>query len=345
MKKLKGLYALGPEFFDLVYSDAERRDINRRVDIYAPLQSEAGLRSHPQLLNPCEVIFSGWGGPHLDEALLLHAPNLKLVLYAAGTAQGLVSQSMWDQGIVFSSAYAANAKPVVEYALATILFSLKHGWRYARQIRRAGEYPAKWPVPGAFGSTVGLVSMGMIARLLCEKLRQFDLRLLAYDPFLDPTEAKLLGVELVNLEELFVQSDVVSLHSPQLAETVGMVGRSLVSRMKEGATLINTARGGLIREDELIEVVSRRSDLQVILDVTEPEPPVKGSPLYTLPNVILTPHIAGSMDRECRRMGRAMVEELERFLAGQPLKWEITPELARFSSHRPTFMDQANQRR
>ena len=102
--------------------------------------------------------------------------------------------------------------------------------------------------------------------------------------------------------------------------------------MKRGATFINTARGAVVREEEMIAVLTERPDLFVVLDVTHPEPPKPGSPLYTLPNVVLTPHIAGSRDTECQRMGRTMVEELESFLAGRPLKWEITREKAKVLS-------------
>jgi phosphoglycerate dehydrogenase-like enzyme len=105
--------------------------------------------------------------------------------------------------------------------------------------------------------------------------------------------------------------------------------------MKPGASFINTARGQIVREDELIDVARRRKDLQFVLDVTCHEPPPTDSPLYTLPNVMLTPHIAGSVGTECRRMGRCMVEELQRFLDGEPLRWPVTPELAAYSSHRP----------
>ncbi len=114
-----------------------------------------------------------------------------------------------------------------------------------------------------------------------------------------------------------------------------MVTGAHLSSMKPGATFLNTARGAIVREEEMIDVARTRPDLQFILDVTHPEPPTPGSPLFTLPNVIVTPHIAGSMDNECRRMGRAMVDELRRYLAGEPLRWEVTPQLAARSSHRP----------
>src|SRR5205823_690272 len=126
----------------------------------------------------------------------------------------------------------------------------------------------------------------------------------------------------------------VSLHTPHLPETEGMITGRHLDSMKRGATFINTARGQVVREGEMIEVLSRRPDLQAVLDVTAPEPPAADSPLYTLENVVLTPHIAGSLGEECRRMGRYMVDELRRYLAGEPLKWQVTPQTAAHSSHR-----------
>jgi phosphoglycerate dehydrogenase-like enzyme len=182
---------------------------------------------------------------------------------------------------------------------------------------------------------VGLASLGVIARTLLKLLKPFDLNVLVYDPFLSPAEALALGVEKVSLEDLFVRSDVVSIHTPSLPETFGMITGEHIASMKNGATFINTARGELVRENEMIDVLTHRQDLQAVLDVTLVEPPPADSPLFTLPNVVLTPHIAGSVGTECQRMGRYMVDELERYVAGVPLKWTVTPEGAKNSSHRP----------
>jgi phosphoglycerate dehydrogenase-like enzyme len=146
----------------------------------------------------------------------------------------------------------------------------------------------------------------------------------AHDPFLDAQRAKELDVIPVSLEQLFAESDVVSLHTPNLPSTRGMITGQLLASMKPGATFINTARGAVVREQELIEVARQRPDLQFVLDVTDPEPPAAGSPLYTLPNVVYTPHIAGSVNNECSRMGVLMLDELKRYLAGQPLQWAVT---------------------
>ena len=117
-----------------------------------------------------------------------------------------------------------------------------------------------------------------------------------------------------------------------LAETTGFVDRRLLDRMKPNATFINTARGGLVREGDLVEFLATRPDVQAILDVTDPEPPATDSPLYDLPNVVLTPHIAGSIGPECRRMGRAMVEEFQRYARGETLRYGVDREqLARMA--------------
>jgi phosphoglycerate dehydrogenase-like enzyme len=155
-------------------------------------------------------------------------------------------------------------------------------------------------------------------------LRGFDLRVIAYDPHCTPAAAQALGVELVSLDEIFQRAHVVSLHTPWLPETEGMVTGAHIAAMREGATFINTARGIIVREAEMIEVLRARPDLTAILDVTRPEPPVPDSPLFSLPNVVLTPHIAGAMDDECRRMGYFLVDELDRYLQGQKSPARLT---------------------
>jgi phosphoglycerate dehydrogenase-like enzyme len=183
-------------------------------------------------------------------------------------------------------------------------------------------------MPGALGSVVGLVSYGTIGRLVRERLRAFDLEVIVYDPFLSEEEARAEGVRKTGLDELFAAADAVSVHTPHLTDTVGMIKGRHFERMKPGTLFLNTARGEVVDEPEMIAVLQRRPDLQAVLDVTAPEPPGPGSLLYALPNVVLTPHIAGSVGRECRRMGQAMVDEFIRYQAGQPLQWEITVDRA-----------------
>ena len=222
-----------------------------------------------------------------------------------------------------ASAHAINAIPVAEYTVATVLLGLKHFWHYNRVVRSTRGFPVDRPVIGACGGRVGLLGYGTVARLVRERLRPYDVRVLVHDPRLDAAEAAHEGVTPVALEALFAESDVVSLHAAFSPETYGMVGAGLLRRLRPCATLINTACGELINEDDLVAVLAEREDLQAVLDVTAPEPPVKNSRLYDLPNVALTPHLAGSLGRERLRLGEAMVDEFERFVAGEPLRWEI----------------------
>jgi phosphoglycerate dehydrogenase-like enzyme len=324
----KALYLLDSGAFEKIYGEEERAAVAGLADVYAPLQTGDSVAKNPSVLVEAEVILSGWGAPAMDGAFLAAAPNLRVVLYGAGSIRRVATPAFWERGVRITSAYAANAVPVSEYALAAILFSLKRGWHFAFSARREKALPGQGQVPGAYGSTVGLVSLGMVGRLVRERLRPFDLRVVAYDPFVTPEEAHALGVDLMSLEDLFASSDVVSLHVPLLPETEGMILGSHLASMKRNATLINTSRGAVVREAEMVEVLGERPDLWAILDVTHPEPPEPDSRLYDLPNVVLTPHIAGSLGSECRRMGRLVVEELRRYVTGEPLEHEITRERA-----------------
>jgi len=324
----KSLIIIDREYLEAVFPEEIRAELAGSVEFVAPPQTAAALARNPEILREVEIILSGWGVPAMDESFLCRAPRLEAVFHAAGSIRCLTSAAFWERGIRVSSAYAANSLPVAEYTLGAILLSLKHFWRYAHLSRRGtvDEPHFSRNTPGNYGSTVGLISFGMIARKTRDLLRPFDLRCLTYCPFLPPSDAEREGVEPCSLEALFKESDVISLHTPAFPETVGMIRGSHFASMREGATFINTARGEVVNEAEMIEVLKARPDLTAILDVTFPEPAATDSPLRTLPNVLLTPHIAGSMGRECARMGRFAAEEISRFLVGSPLLGEITYE-------------------
>lgn len=326
---LKALYLLNTDAFEKIYGAPERAAIEAQVEMVAPPQTAETIQAHPELLQDVDVIFSGWGMPKLNAAFLAAAPNLKVVFYGAGSIRGFATAAAWERGITITSAYAANAVPVAEYALSQILFSLKRGWHYVFTVKREGRYPPKTPVPGGYGSTVGLISLGMIGRRVADLLQPFDLHVIAYDPYVSAEEGAALGVEMCALDAVFRRAAVVSLHTPWLPETEGMITGAHLAAMPSGATFINTARGAVVREAEMVDVLHRRPDLYAVLDVTYPEPPPPDSPLYTLPNVVLTPHIAGSMFEECRRMGHYMVEEFRRYRTGEPLRWAISREQAK----------------
>jgi len=325
--KLNGIFILDSHSTDLIYGPEERRAISELVHIVAPAQTRESIRENPGLLADVDLVFAGWGAAVWDEELLSYAPHLKAVFHGAGSIKPFTTEAFWNRDIVITSAYAANAVPVAEYTLATVLLSLKQFWRYSADAKKGlswGDHTR--PMIGAFRSTVGFISCGVIARKTLELLKPFDLKRVIYCPFLSEEEAAEMNVELVTLPEVFRRSHVVSLHTPLLPETEGLITGKLFSLMCRDATFINTARGGVVRQNEMIEVLRQRPDLTAVLDVTDPEPPKPDDPLLQLPNVVVSPHIAGSMGHEIRRLGHHMVEELRRYLAAEPLRWQITQE-------------------
>lgn len=324
------IFILGERPYQLVFGPEERRAIESLVEVKGVFHSREEALQCPETLKDVEIIFSGWGGPRVDTEFLAKAPRLKLVLHAAGSVRPIVSDAFWERGVRICSAYGANAIPVSEFTFAAVVFCLKRAFSLNRKVVQGRTFQSSFPgpnVPGCYGTTVGIVSLGMVGRRVCQLLRNLQVRILAYDPYVRPENAKDLGVDsLCSLEDLFRSSDVVSLHAPLLPETEGMIRYHHLVRLKEGASFINTSRGAVVNEPDLIRFLKERPDVQAVLDVTHPEPPVPESPLYDLPNVFLTPHLAGSLGGECRRMGQFMVEELDRYLKGEPLRWEITRE-------------------
>jgi phosphoglycerate dehydrogenase-like enzyme len=322
---LRGLYVMRDDVYGDVYGPGERQAIERYVTVPSGPLNETALRAEPGRLADIDVLLTSWGCPRLDAELLSHAPRLRAVFYAAGSVRNVVTQAVWERGIAVVSAKQGIAERVAEFAASVIFLSLKHFWRYQQEIRTERAWVKRWPVPGTVASTVGLVSLGSVGHLVARRLADSELDVIAYDPYASPETATRADCALVALDELFARSDVVSLHAPLLAETAQMIDARLLAGMKEGATIINTSRGGVLDHEALVSVLARRPDLTAVLDVTDPEPPPAGSALYSLPNVVMTPHIAGNLSRERRALGRGIAREVERFARGETLRWSVRP--------------------
>ncbi|TXL90281.1 hydroxyacid dehydrogenase [Streptomyces sp. IB2014 016-6] len=278
-------------------------------------------------LADAELLITCWGAPQLTAEVLAAAPRLRAVVHAAGTVKHHVTDACWERGITVASAAAANARPVAEYTLAAILFAgkgvLGSAHRY-RELRGAHDWHRELGGAGNYRRTVGIVGASRIGRRVIELLRPFDLDVLLYDPYVSADGAAALGVEPVPLIELCARAHVVSVHAPQVPATRHMIGAAQLAAMPDGATLVNTARGSLIDEDALLpHLVSGR--LNAVLDVTDPELPPPASPLYDLPNVLLTPHVAGSLGGEIHRMTDQALDEVERYVKGLPFEDPVHP--------------------
>jgi phosphoglycerate dehydrogenase-like enzyme len=272
---------------------------------------------------------TGWGSLPLDAARLAGAPALRYALHAAGSVKSVVvDDAVWERGVRVTSAANANGIPVAEFALGLILCALKDVFRYQVAFKAGGR--AAWQravtTPGYYGTTVGVIGAGNVGRHLLGLLRHHDFRVLVYDPWLEDTDAAALGATRTGLEELLRASHAAVLVAPNIPQNAHLIGAAQLALLPDGATLINPGRGALLDHDALIAEL-RTGRITACLDVSDPEPPPAGSPLYSLPNCILTPHVAGSLNGECLRLGAQVLEEVRRLVSGRPFQGEVTREL------------------
>lgn len=290
------------------------------VDVRGDVLTEFDSDHARTLLADAEILLAGWGCPQVDGAVLERMPRLAAVVFAGGAAGAVLDTvEAVRRGIVFTNAGEGNAQAVAEYTVATIVLAGKRA-RYAEQIYRRGrafvDREAELVDTGNFGRTVGLVGASRIGRRVAQLLMPTDVRVLVYDPYVSAEEVHELGAQKVALDELLAASDIVSLHAPASAETDHMIGRREFALMRDGAVIINTARGSLI-DHEAMRPHVRDGRIDAILDVTEPEPLPADDELWSLPNVTLTPHIAGATGNELHRLGRDVVDEVARYVAGE----------------------------
>lgn len=282
-----------------------------------------------------EVLITSWGSPRIDQQIIEAAPRLRLIAHLAGSVKGFIDDAVFRKGIQVVNAVAANAVPVAEYTIAAILFSNKRVFQLNQYYTKYKENRAPWtreaPDAGNYAKTVGIIGASHVGRIVIEHISKFDFKILLYDPYITPLDARHLGATKVGLTELLSQSDVVSLHAPLLQDTRHMLGARELSLLHDGATLINTARGAIIDQPAL-ELELAKGRIFAVLDTTDPDELPASSPLFRMPNVFLTPHIAGSLGAETQRLTDYIVAELERYSQGRSLKHLVRREhLARLA--------------
>ena len=309
------------------------------ADVTAKLESAAGLDGKAVFskqdivrggFGDVEYIFSTWGMPAFCEAEIGEfLPSLKAVFYAAGSVRAFAAPFL-SAGVRVFSARAANAVPVIEYAYSQILLANKGFFHSAAAVRSEGYKKASEiasAFPGNYGCSVGIIGAGTIGRGVLKKLREHPLGLYVYDPYLSDSECAALGAEKASLETIFSVCRTVSNHVPDSPSTRGMLKQAHFASMMPYSAFINTGRGAQIEENGLVSVLKARKDVVAILDVTWPEPPGKGHFFYSLPNVLLTPHIAGSSGGEVRRMAEYMLAEYIDFRDNGTGRYEVTAEM------------------
>ena len=257
----------------------------------------------------------------IDRAALQTADRLKVISRYGVGVDNVDIPAAREKGIVVTNTPGANSVSVAELALGLIL-------ALARQIPVAAEavHQGKWPrLSGVSleGKTIGILGMGAIGKQLDRRLAGFDCRILAYDPCADADFAKSNQVELTTMDGVITQADFVSLHLPLLPETRGLVNAEFLSRMKKGSFLVNTSRGEAIDEDALLEALQSGHIRGAGLDDFIVEPPDPNSPLLSLPQVIVTPHLGAQTDGATSNMGWFAMRDCLSVLRGEKPVYRI----------------------
>lgn len=318
---------------DYVYSRESQERIKKLADIDKEVYCQEDLEANPDGFKDVEYVFSTWsmpGGGEDKDDFARFFPSCKAFFYAAGSVKYFADHWL-NRGIRIFSAFAANAIPVAEYSVAQILLANKGFFHASRMLVKPEMHSEALDVSkkhcGNYDAKIGIIGAGMIGKKVIELLKPYKLNIFVFDKFLSEEQIATLGATKATLEEIFESCDVVSNHLANVPQTVGIIKGEHFAKMKEYATFINTGRGAQICEDEMISVLKERKDITALLDVTIEEPPVQDSPLYTMENVVLTPHIAGSQANEVQRMSELVVDQFENLLAGKPTQYEITKEM------------------
>lgn len=307
--------------------DQKTIDRLRRVGEVVLNEGGTSAEAVKPLLAGATVCVTSWGNKPLDADLLAVCPDLKLLVHAAGSVKPVVSDALWEKGVRVSSSAPMLSMGVSETALGFTIAASKNFFNLNANLHAGGWAEGKEDIRELYDLTVGVISGGWAGRHYIELLRPFDVDVLLYDPFVSAEKAAAWGARKADFEEVLRQSDILSIHAPSIPETYHMFDAETLALMKKDAVLINTARGSVIDEAALYAHMKAGNLKYACLDVYDPEPPAADNLLRSLPNVIMTPHLAGLANNGLKKIGRHVCEELERFLAGQPLFAEVTKDM------------------
>ena len=309
------------EVRDSFFSEEQRVSLERLGCVEWNANAEQyGEEELAEKLRGVDICISGWGNTPFHEKTLKYADKLKLIAHIGGSVRPMVGDAAFERGIRVCSGNRVFAESVAVGVLAYMLCSLRRIGEYEARMA-AGEWPSLIGTRGLLGRSVGLVGYG-IAEYLVKFLKPFGCRIMVSSRHISAEELAEAGIEAAAAEEIFRTCDVVSLHSSLTARTKHSIGADLLNSMKDGALLVNTARGALIDEEALVLVLQERP-VWAALDVFETEPLPMDSPLRECERVLLMPHAAGPTADRRYVVTSHVLDDIGRFLNGEPLDCEI----------------------
>ncbi len=281
-------------------------------------------------VSDAEIAVTGWGTPALRGETIEGNGTLRLIVHTGGSVADLVGADTYEKGIRVLSGNRLYAESVAEGTIAYMLAALRHIPDETAVIKNGGWKNAAFEYNEALlGREVGILGVGTIARDLMQMLRAFRCTFRVWDNYrVDPAFLASVHAEQCSMEEVLSSCRIVSIHAALNDSTRGMIGKQELSLLPEGALLVNTSRGAILREAELTELLEERPDLHAVLDVFEKEPLPADSRLRKLPNVYLMPHRAGPTVDYRAVIGKALAEDILHFTRGEEMTHEIPWEAA-----------------
>lgn len=312
-----------------VYDSGVIEKLQERYDLYETVLSKKSIKNHLTACKNAEYIFSTWGMEHFsEEEIKDYFPNAKCLFYAAGSVQHFAAEFL-NCGVRVFSAWKANAVPVAEYTYAQILLATKGFYRASAKSRAHFYKMAKYAdsCGGNYNAKIGIIGVGSIGGAVAEKLKANDVTVYYYDPYLPRDVAEKLHIQSATLEEIFSSCDVITNHLANKAELTGVLSGKLFDRMKPYAVFINTGRGRQVDEKGLVKAMKKVKTRTALLDVLVHEPLNPFSAIARCKNIIVTPHIAGSLGREVVRMAEYMLNDAQRMDREENPLYEVTAQM------------------
>ncbi len=317
-----------------VFTDSDIARLNALGDVtYFDHKAELDEEKYALLLAQADVLLTCWGSRSLSSSAWEKTGRADsgppiLVAHSAGSVRGVVPKELLQQNVRLTQGADAMVIAVAQYAVGLLIMALRQAV-YRMDWERAGNKgkgEAGLPYRDLSSLTVGIVGLSRIGVLMTQLLKPFDCTLVAYDPYCAPEKAASLGVRLVaDLDDLLRESDAVTIHLPVTPETENLLNAERVGLLKNGCAVVNTARTQVVDQDALF-TRAMAGEIEYYADVTSPEPLPPSHEAWQSPHIFITPHIAGPTEQTLRRMATYAIDEIERYVSGQPLKYEVSTD-------------------
>ena len=325
-----------PNDWDMLFTPATRDALNELGEMAYRGQERMSSEELAEMLPGYDFLLGGWGTPRFtDEVLAAAADQLKLYAHSAGSVKGILPPAVFEQGITVTHGARAIAYAVADMCVSLIWTMLRQTHKMDAALKSGASWnDAKNAAIGLtagighefIGQRVGVLGAGHTGRTFIQLIRRLDCEVWVYDPYLSEEAAAKLGARKAELDAVLSQCPIVSCQLPTTDETFRMIGARELALLQNGAIFCNTARSRVIDMDALLAEL-QTGRFQAALDVFDEEPLPEESPFRQLNNAILTPHVAGATVEARQRQGQFMVDEMRRFLSGEPLLYQVTGDM------------------